>query len=583
MWKILVERNLLASFRPGAWTALAVCGSLMLPSFSAMAEPVASPAAFVDKLQRAEARTAAKDWKTAAALWEEVTVDNPFEGRFWNALATARYGAKQYRPAIAAYQRAVDLGFGTPANDIYNIACSHALLGERERAFAALGRALAMGFLDLELLRTDGDLASIRSDARFARLVPGTVAVGASRIDGWRSDLRFLSWQIARIGVDPYRRKPRSWFDAQFDALSSSTESRTDTQIGLDLLRIMREVGDGHSGVLGRADEDWALTLPVQFGSFPEGVYVVAADAKYRDALGARVLAYDGKPIEEVMGVIAAGVSRDNDGGWVRLQSAYRLRHTALLHALGIATERGGAALKLQDEDGKQRTVRVTADTSQPDIWNQKPSPAAWATLVQTSPGAVPLYLRDPGKPYWFEYLAAERTVYLALNTVRDDPAESLAAFSDRLAKTLADVPAAKLIVDLRWNNGGNTQLLTPLLAAVLRSDKINRRGRLFVLIGPRTFSAGQNAATMLERYTWATFVGEPTGSSPNFIGEEDAFTLPYSKLRVNVSHLAWQSGLPQDKRSWIAPLIHVPATFASYRAKRDPVVELILTAPTAP
>ncbi|MEA3065844.1 MAG: hypothetical protein QOJ27_2296, partial [Sphingomonadales bacterium] len=128
--------------------------------------------------------------------------------------------------------------------------------------------------------------------------------------------------------------------------------------------------------------------------------------------------------------------------------------------------------------------------------------------------------------------------------------------------------------------NGGNTGLLTPLIGALLSSEKINRRGRLFALIGPRTLSAGQNAASLLERFTNVTFVGEPTGSSPNFIGEDDPFVLPYSKLRVNVSHLEWQSGFPQDRRTWIAPLLYVPATFADYRAKRDAALGAVLGLP---
>jgi hypothetical protein len=137
-----------------------------------------------------------------------------------------------------------------------------------------------------------------------------------------------------------------------------------------------------------------------------------------------------------------------------------------------------------------------------------------------------------------------------------------------------------RLVIDLRWNNGGNAQLLTPLIAELLRSERINRRGHLVVLIGPRTFSAAQSAAAMIERYTAAIFVGEPTGSSPNFVGEEDEFTLPYSRLVVNVSHLEHQNSVPQDRRSWIAPLIYAPLTFADYRAKRDPALDAVLALP---
>ena len=49
------------------------------------------------------------------------------------------------------------------------------------------------------------------------------------------------------------------------------------------------------------------------------------------------------------------------------------------------------------------------------------------------------------------------------------------------------------------------------------------------MIIGRDTFSAAQNTISELERRTKAILVGEPTGSSPNFIGESLAIPLPYS------------------------------------------------------
>jgi hypothetical protein len=163
---------------------------------------------------------------------------------------------------------------------------------------------------------------------------------------------------------------------------------------------------------------------------------------------------------------------------------------------------------------------------------------------------------------------------------MRDAPEEPLAAFSQRLGRLLEEQRVERLVIDMRWNHGGNAWLTAPLLAAIAGNERINRRGHLFVLIGPRIFSAAQVAAGLIDRFTEATFVGEPTGSRPNFVAEDDPFTLPYSRVRVNVSHLEWQGGWPQDRRSWIAPLIYVPNTFAAYRAGRDPALEAVLALP---
>jgi hypothetical protein len=119
--------------------------------------------------------------------------------------------------------------------------------------------------------------------------------------------------------------------------------------------------------------------------------------------------------------------------------------------------------------------------------------------------------------------------------------------------------------------------LLPPFINALIKNEKINKRGNLFVITGRRTFSAAQNLSTFLERQTAAIFVGEPTGSSPNFVGEEDFITLPYSKVNVNVSDLFWQSSWPGDKRTWIAPTLYIPPTFKAYSANRDAALEAIV------
>ena len=53
----------------------------------------------------------------------------------------------------------------------YNLACSCALTGDPDGAFAALDQAVELGYGDLDLLRTDADLAALRTDPRFAPLL----------------------------------------------------------------------------------------------------------------------------------------------------------------------------------------------------------------------------------------------------------------------------------------------------------------------------------------------------------------------------------------------------------------------------
>jgi hypothetical protein len=62
-----------------------------------------------------------------------------------------------------------------------------------------------------------------------------------------------------------------------------------------------------------------------------------------------------------------------------------------------------------------------------------------------------------------------------------------------------------------------------------------------------------------------------------SIVGETAEFELPYSKARANVSALLGVGTWPGDYRTWIAPTLYTPPTFAAYRANRDPAMEAIL------
>ena len=176
---------------------------------------------------------------------------------------------------------------------------------------------------------------------------------------------------------------------------------------------------------------------------------------------------------------------------------------------------------------------------------------------------------RDEGWRFDLRLLTREvkRKAYDPFRQVSE---EDFDAAVDKLSAVIPQLTDMQVIVKMRklLRLLGDGHVLHRLIGC----RKVNRRGRLFVIIGRATFSAAQNGASMIERHTEASFVGEPTGSSPNFVGETIPITLPYSKLEANVSDLYWQTSWPMDYRSWIAP------TFEAFRQNRDPATEAILS-----
>ena len=53
----------------------------------------------------------------------------------------------------------------------YNLACSHALLEDTDAAIRSLRRAVNLGYCEVDHMKADDDLASIRGDDRYEALV----------------------------------------------------------------------------------------------------------------------------------------------------------------------------------------------------------------------------------------------------------------------------------------------------------------------------------------------------------------------------------------------------------------------------
>jgi hypothetical protein len=542
-----------------------------------IASAQATGQSFPEILRDAESKTAAKDWKEAAVLWQRVIEANPVNAGFWNQLANALYQSKDYRKSIAAYEKALELRNGFPSDAAYNIACCYALLGEKENALRWLEKSFELGYRHLAHAQTDSDLVSLHKDARFLRIVGWGDVSKMSRDEGWRFDLALLEREVNRKGYTYGISRPisKEEFHAAVKTLSDQVPKLIDPEMVIAIMKLMRSLGDGHTGLLAPPQQpDYALALPIQFYLFKEGLFVIGSDPKYKDLLGAQVLSLGGHTVDEVMKSLDQVISRDNEM-WPSQLGPYHLRNLPLLRGLGLVSDIRKIELRIRDAKGVNRTATVEADSDHPSIWNE--FPANWITYAQSLGTPLPLYLKNTKSTYWFEYLEDRRVLYFQYNRVQNDQQEPLAKFSERLFKFIDEHEVDKLIIDMRWNNGGNTFLSRPLLYGLIKNDKVNKRGKLFVIIGRRTFSAAQNTSSFFERHTNAIFVGEPTGSSPNFVGEETPFTLPYSKITVNVSDLYWQSSWPQDNRTWIAPQIYIPPTFAAYRENRDAALDTIM------
>ena len=537
----------------------------------------------------AEQASLKQDWPAVKALLEPIVSTETLDGRLWHLLGRAYFNTGDFTRALPTYERVFELRQGVPSSAAYTIAVCHARLGHDELALEWLERAVALGYRYMNDPRAEEAFAGLRSNPRFVRLFWTRDKSALSREEGWRLDLDVLAAEVKRKAVHPFLTRSRDRLDwgaklteAEFDVAVAGLKARidglSDMQLGIEIQRLLRKVGDGHTGAYpseGRAA--LPMNLPILTFEFVEGMYIIAAAEPYADLLGSRITAIDGRSLREIAADLGDLISRDNER-WVSQVLPYRLRNTSLLHALRLIRSPDEATLSLVDERGQTSQQVVRASAQDGNIWNTLPAPKSWASWPKRLGAKAPLYLRQMDDYYWFEFLESRRTVYFQYNKVLNkEGSESLDAFAGRLSDFILGHDVEKLVVDLRWNNGGDTFLNEALLQRLVRNPKLNAPGRLVVIIGRRTFSAAMNAAVSFERHMQPIFVGEPTGGKPNSPGDETWQTLPYSNIGYNVSDMFWQAGWPYDFRPWIAPRIPVPPRFVDFKEGRDAALEAAL------
>jgi len=398
----------------------------------------------------------------------------------------------------------------------------------------------------------------------------------------WLEDLRYMAQEMPKRHKNLFHTMTRQQFDVAVRKLHGRIPLLTRHQIIVEMARIVAMVGDGHTGIRGFLNDSKVAFryYPIALYLFKDGLFVYAADPQYAGASGSRVIKIGNASAEEAINAVKDLVFRDNKMT-VKERVPLLLTTPEVLNAVGLIEDMEKARFVIERQ-GKQETIELKP------INAQKPNNNNWAlgqrfsklsnwVDARSNSLPTPLWLKSPENYFWFEYLEDSRTMYVQYNEVANKDDESVAEFAKRLFAFADSHPVDRFVLDLRWNTGGNNYLNKSLLLGIIKSNKIDQRGKLFTIIGRRTFSASQNLVNDLENYTNTLFVGEPTAGNPNFYGDPTSIVLPNSEITVRVSTLWWQDLDSRDTRKWTGPHIAVELSSEDYFTNNDPAMKTIL------
>jgi hypothetical protein len=402
----------------------------------------------------------------------------------------------------------------------------------------------------------------------YAGLIVGILAfllIGPprqSREDWWRKDLRYLESELPARHLNAFFKVTPKDFHRAIDDLDATLPSLRDPEIVVGMKRIVTMIGDPHTDL----DVDFSH-FPMRLEWLTDGYYVIATTSVYRRTLRSRLTKIGDVDIEKAYLAITTVIPHDN-AYWVRQKSAELLVAPAVLNALKILPQTDRAQFHFEDNNRNRFSLDLAPATTSidPDDWLQAPD----RTKV-----TLPLYLRKLNVYYWMNELRNAQTLYFQYNRCEEMESLPFDKFTEQLFNLADSSSIKRLIIDLRYNSGGNSGILWPFIVELKNRPSLNQKGHLFVIIGSSTYSSGVLNAAELREQTNAILVGEPTGARPNMYGEYKHFSLPNSGISVSYSTKRF-TRVKGDPPA-LAPDILVRVTAADYFAGRDPVLEKIL------
>lgn len=426
----------------------------------------------------------------------------------------------------------------------------------------------------------------------------GPPCAHAADAPAWRTSLRHLASVIETVHPDAFTTISRADFERRVRELERSLPSLSEVERMTRAMQLVALLGDGHTQ-LEPHNDTFRIWYPIRLYEFTEGYFVTSAFGQDADLAGAQFLTIAGRPVSEVSSIARSVVGADN--ALDHKERLYPLHNAALMRGLGLANADGGLAITARLANGQIISRTLAAQPGSDPTFASGPvfdwryrsevfGPAlgemsAWRSAFRDLP-ALAFRSEDRTRPLHLmsrrgrirHALPQESAYYMQLNFTGNLPNEPMADFAEAALDEVDGLRPRSLIVDLRYNFGGDGSKVPAFVHAFIRRGQEPSWQDLYVITGRRTFSAGVMMIAAFVDHTRATFIGEPAGAALDHYGDATAIELIDIGATLYVSTLFHQLQ-DQGQRYDIMPVdIAAPFSYADWSAGRDPAIDPILS-----
>jgi hypothetical protein len=437
--------------------------------------------------------------------------------------------------------------------------------------------------------------ASIRRGAGALALTTSLLGAGPSCAARPQGD---AAWQVADLAVferdffavdRSYSAEARAQAEARIARLHQHPGAISNARFVLELSQIAALADNGHTGMVSRGTLPEFASVGIRFTVFGEDFYVVRAIRAHADLLGGQLVAIDDVSIKTLLE--GARTLRGGIPSWRDRFAASFFESPGQLHAMNLARSAARASYRFRLRDGTSRDValdRLPGSGRDPSSAMLDPSARGSDWRMLLSADRAPWSLQAYSTPFRRRDAPELDAMVIQLHANIDVEGESIAAFLNDAETARASAHRTNVVLDMRFNGGGNLQLTRGFMESL--PEHLSSGGRVVVLTSPWTFSAAISSVGYLKQAGGdrVVLVGEAPGDRLQFWAEGSPFRLPSSGawiLPATARHDYFDGcrrftdchdyvkRFPIAVKS-LAPDIAAPWTIESYAAGRDPGME---------
>ncbi len=324
-------------------------------------------------------------------------------------------------------------------------------------------------------------------------------------------------------------------------------------------LQIAALAHDSHTNVyLTERIRNTLSVLPFNASYIDGKYYVTTSGPELKDYLGCEIVEIASYPIERIIDRFRPYLPSDNDL-YTHLIFPQYLNIGDIYRNAGIART-NSLLIKFRNSDSETFVVNVQFKNArrylEGAIYNYKfDYPETFIT----------------NRPYNIRSLD-NGTLFIQCNACRDDMEYPIVLLVEDLKRILPEYN--KVILDFRFNSGGNSSVFEPVIDAV--SENIKDDTKVIALIGHATFSSAiLNVKYLKEKISDSLFIGMPTGGLDTHYGELGMGTLPNSNMTYTYSTKLFGSSDTSGEN--IEPDIYIPITFEDLNRGYDAALDVAI------